>query len=209
MVLYIGVIMNLKDVRLEDLYLDPNNVRLHDERNLDSIKGSLKRFGQQKNIVVDEKGVIIAGNGTYTAAKDLGWKTLKCNITTLEAFEKMAFALADNRTAELAAWDMPALQEQLHHIKDAKLIGFDDDFTAIEEGEETQEVSNTPSQDEKLEKYLKREFFEIKLIYSKANYENITDALDMYLEANSLESYSECIANLLGVQYEHHNLEQL
>jgi len=120
--------VDLKDIPLDQLFLDPNNVRLHDDKNIEAIKGSLKKFGQQKNIVVDKDGIIIAGNGTYTAAKALGWKTLKCNVTTLESYEKMAFALADNRTAELASWDMPKLEEQIKLIEEPELIGFDDDF---------------------------------------------------------------------------------
>jgi hypothetical protein len=139
-----GFGMDIKEIPLEELALDPNNVRLHDDKNLEAIKGSLKKFGQQKNIVVDKDGIIIAGNGTYTAAKALGWKSLVCNVTTLEAFEKMAFALADNRTAELATWDMPKLQEQVALIDDPDLIGFDEDFVKFDD-----DPTSTAEQDEK------------------------------------------------------------
>jgi hypothetical protein len=68
---------------LSSLELDPRNARRHPERNLESIKRSLKRFGQQKPIVVDGDGVIVAGNGTVAAAKALGWKTIDVVRTKL------------------------------------------------------------------------------------------------------------------------------
>ena len=66
--------MNIEETKIEDLHFDPANVRKHDEKNLEAIKSSLLRFGQQKPIVVDGKGIVIAGNGTLTAAKALGWE---------------------------------------------------------------------------------------------------------------------------------------
>ena len=50
-------------VDLDAIHPDPANARVHDKRNLDEIKGSLARFGQQKPIVVDRSGTIRAGNG--------------------------------------------------------------------------------------------------------------------------------------------------
>jgi ParB-like chromosome segregation protein Spo0J len=90
--------MNIETVQIDSIQLDPANVRRHPERNLATIKGSLARFGQQKPIVVDARGIIIAGNGTFEAARALGWT---------------AFAIADNRTSELAEWDGTALADVL------------------------------------------------------------------------------------------------
>src|SRR5690554_4033428 len=85
-----------------DLTADPANVRKHSTRNLEAIKASLKRFGQQKPIVVDGNGVVIAGNGTLEAARSLGWTHIEIVRTELTGSEAVAFAIADNRTAELA-----------------------------------------------------------------------------------------------------------
>ena len=54
--------MNLESVPLSTLSFDPANLRKHGRRNLDAIKASLRRFGQQKPIVVDAKGIVLAGN---------------------------------------------------------------------------------------------------------------------------------------------------
>ena len=95
---------------------DPSNVRTHGGKNLDAIKGSLQRFGQQKPIVVDANGVVVAGNGTLAAAKDLGWKQLSVVRTELKGADATAFAIADNRTAELAEWDWETLGETLRSL---------------------------------------------------------------------------------------------
>lgn len=123
--------MHVEDVSVETLTHDPANVRKHGEENLAAIKASLTRFGQQKPIVVDGKGVVVAGNGTLSAAKALGWKTIKAVRTNLTGAEATAFAIADNRTAELAEWDEASLHAQLAAIaiEDEELLaatGFDE-----------------------------------------------------------------------------------
>jgi site-specific DNA-methyltransferase (adenine-specific) len=97
--------MKFQTIAVADLSLDPSNVRKHSRRNLDAIKASLRKFGQQKPIVVDAKGIVLAGNGTLTAAKELGWTEIQIVRTELAGVEATAFAIADNRTAELAEWD--------------------------------------------------------------------------------------------------------
>jgi len=96
---------------------------------MDAIKGSLRKFGQQKPIVVDAKGIVLAGNGTLRAARELGWSTVNVVRTELTGTEATAFAIADNRSAELAEWD-DKLGEVLTSLKlenfPIQEIGFDD-----------------------------------------------------------------------------------
>ena len=109
--------MKTELAKIKELSSDPANVRKHDDRNLDSIKASLKRFGQQKPIVVDGKGIVVAGNGTLDAAKSLGWKEIQIVRTELVGADAVAYAIADNRTAELAVWDDDALAQTLASLK--------------------------------------------------------------------------------------------
>lgn len=94
---------------ISELSFDPSNARKHSRKNIDAIKGSLAKFGQQKPIVINDKNIVIAGNGTMDAARELGWEHLDCVVTTLQGYEELAYALADNRTAELAEWDSKTL----------------------------------------------------------------------------------------------------
>ncbi len=100
-------------VPIDSLTPDPANVRRHPDNNLEAIKASLKRFGQQKPIVIDSADIIRAGNGTWAAAKALGWRKIWSIKTALAGSDAVAYALADNRTAESAQWDSPALASQL------------------------------------------------------------------------------------------------
>lgn len=96
--------MKVERIPLAELREDPANVRKHGTRNLASIKASLIRYGQQKPIVIDAKNVVRAGNGTLAAARELGWPALDCVRTKLPPRDAQAYAIADNRTAELAEW---------------------------------------------------------------------------------------------------------
>jgi len=125
--------MQIEKVPVGSLVLDPTNARKHDQKNLEAIKGSLAKFGQQKPIVVTADNVVIAGNGTLEAAKALGWEKIDIHRTVLKGAEAMAYALADNRTAELADWDDDILKEQIGALSmdgwDVGDFGFDlDDF---------------------------------------------------------------------------------
>lgn len=95
---------------------DPKNARVHGARNLDSIVASLNRFGQRKPVVATPDGTVIAGNGTLAAATKLGWPTLAVVRVDDDARTAAAYAIADNRTAELAEWDEEVLSDTLRWL---------------------------------------------------------------------------------------------
>ena len=123
--------MKIEVRRIADLTADPENARTHDKKNLDAIASSLEKFGQRKPIVVMPVGTILAGNGTWAAAKQLGWTDIQVSVVPVDwdyATAK-AYALADNRTAELAEWDTSILASQLIELDaegwDISALGFD------------------------------------------------------------------------------------
>jgi ParB-like chromosome segregation protein Spo0J len=104
---------NVEWVPISSLSQDPSNARKHPDRNLEQIKASLRRFGQQKPIVVDATNTVRAGNGTLAAAIALGWTSIAIVRSDLPKTELTAYAIADNRTAELAEWDAQILSATL------------------------------------------------------------------------------------------------
>jgi site-specific DNA-methyltransferase (adenine-specific) len=134
--------MKIQTLQIKDLTPDPQNARQHDEKNLKAIQGSLKEFGQRKPIVITEAGVIVAGNGTVEAAKRLGW--LEIQAVTVPGDwtpeQTKAFALADNRTAELAAWSPEVLASQLVELEAAGFEIEEFGFEKIEVAEEPREI---------------------------------------------------------------------
>jgi ParB-like chromosome segregation protein Spo0J len=109
--------MQIEEVFVDELIPDQDNARKHTVENIEAIKESLRAFGQQKPIVIGEDNTVIAGNGFLMAAKALGWKTINVVRTTLSGPEATAFAIADNRTAELAQWDMYNLRKSLEDME--------------------------------------------------------------------------------------------
>ena len=98
---------------------DPKNAKTHGARNLDAIAESYRAFGQQKPIIIATDRVVVAGNGQLAAAHRLGWTHIARVVTNLSPAAIRAFALADNRTAELAEWDDALLAETLAFLQAA------------------------------------------------------------------------------------------
>lgn len=121
---------------------DAGNARGHKDSSIEAIAASLKRFGQLKPIVV-RNGVVIAGNGSLRAARLLGWSSIAAiNVDHLTAHEAKAFAIADNRTAELSHWNFDVLEIQL---KDLKGLNDDDLLASLGfSGRELLSLTNEP-----------------------------------------------------------------
>lgn len=110
-------VKNIETVPIDSISHDPANVRKRTDKNLDAIKASLRRFGQQKALVVDGNGIVRAGNGTLRAARELGWEEIAIVRTDLVGSEATAFAIADNQSATLSEWNETALAETLEALR--------------------------------------------------------------------------------------------
>lgn len=109
---------------------DPENARGHDARNIRAIADSIKQFGQRIPILVDADLVIRKGNGTWLATKLLQRTHIWAIPLELEGPAKSAFAIADNRTAELAHWEWKIVKDTLQRLEaegqDITELGFAD-----------------------------------------------------------------------------------
>lgn len=119
-------------VPVDSLTPDPNNARRHNKKSIEAVAYSLDRHGQQKPIVADRDRVVRAGNGMLMAAKSLGWRFIACNISDLSGSAATAYALADNRTAELSAFDYEVVSKALQQLAEenpehARQLGWSDD----------------------------------------------------------------------------------
>jgi len=120
----------VETVPLDSLRPDPGNARAHGRDNLAAIRASLERFGQVRPLLVSPDGMIIAGNGTLEAMRSLGWGEARVlRLPWEDAATCRAYAIADNRTAELASWDDETLTGQVGELSAAGLpmaaLGFD------------------------------------------------------------------------------------
>jgi ParB-like chromosome segregation protein Spo0J len=111
--------LNVEIIPIDDLTLDANNARSHNKKNIDAIAKSLQTFGQRKPVVITKDNIVVAGNGTLEAARQIGWKGLSV-VRVPDTWDEdtiKAYALADNRTAELASWNTEILLSQLRELK--------------------------------------------------------------------------------------------
>lgn len=111
---------------------------------------SIKQFGWQQAIVVDENNVIICGHTRWKAAKKLGYKEIPVKVAKgLTQEQVRAYRLADNKTGEIAEWDLSLLDTELSGVADIdmSLFGFelldkdkgetaDDDVPEVKEEEQ-------------------------------------------------------------------------
>ena len=125
----------------KDLIPYANNPRLNDNA-VDAVAASIKEFGFKVPIVVDRENVIINGHTRLKAAHKLGLKQVPCIVADdLTPEQVKAFRLADNKTSELAEWDMDKLDIELGEIPDIDMsaFGFDIEIDDIEEVPEVKE----------------------------------------------------------------------
>ena len=84
---------------------------------VDSVAESIKLFGFKIPIIIDSEGVIVCGHTRIKAARKIGLKSVPCIIADdLTPDQLKAFRLADNKTAELADWDIEKLLAELKDI---------------------------------------------------------------------------------------------
>jgi len=92
---------------MKNIKIDENNYRIHDDRNKELINKSLKEYGAGRSILLDKDGVIIAGNGTYEQAKELGIpvKVIETDGSELIAVQRTDLATEDEARKGLAVMD--------------------------------------------------------------------------------------------------------
>ena len=110
------------------------NPRLNDDA-VEVVAKSIREFGFRQPIVVDEEGVVIIGHTRLKAAKQLGLSEIPVHIARGLSPEKVkALRIADNKTAEIAEWNLELLPIELAELKgmnfDLGLLGFDQDELA-------------------------------------------------------------------------------
>lgn len=120
--------MKVEAKSIDEIKPYENNPRDNDDA-VDAVANSIKEFGWQQPIVVDNEGVIIAGHTRYKAAEKLGLKHVPVVVAdNLTPDQVKAYRLADNKTAELADWDMDLLNDELDQIRNIDMsdFGFDE-----------------------------------------------------------------------------------
>ena len=106
--------------KVADLVAYPHNARQHSHEQVAEIAKSIKQFGFTAPVLIDERGMILAGHGRVMAAQLLDLEQVPVVVIAgLSENDKRAYVLADNRIAEKATWDQPLLIGELQTLKAA------------------------------------------------------------------------------------------
>jgi site-specific DNA-methyltransferase (adenine-specific) len=124
--------------KLSDLKEYENNPR-NNEDAVEAVANSINEFGFKVPIIIDSNNIIIAGHTRYKASHRIGLTEVPCIIADDLTEEQIrAFRLVDNKTSELATWDIEKLNEELADLNlDMSLFGFE--HSIEEKNEETHE----------------------------------------------------------------------
>ena len=121
--------MAIEPVPVKSLRPHPGNARTHSKKQIRQIAESIRQFGFTNPVLIDEHREIIAGHGRVEAAKLLGLDCVPTvRLSHLNAAQRRAYALADNKVALNAGWDQELLAIELQALTDmdfeVELTGF-------------------------------------------------------------------------------------
>lgn len=119
--------LNIVYKKISELKEYDKNPRKNDKA-VEAVANSIQSFGFKVPIIIEPDGTIVAGHTRVKASKKLGIDEVPCIIASdLSPDQLKAFRIADNKTAELADWDLDLLVEELKGIEmDMEQFGFDD-----------------------------------------------------------------------------------
>lgn len=121
--------MKIQNYKLEDIHPYEKNPRINDAA-VDFLVKSIQTYGFINPIIVDKDHVIVAGHTRLLAAQRLGLDTAPVIVATnLTPEQARAYRIADNKSAELAEWNLQLLRDELLAIQedgtDMGTLGFD------------------------------------------------------------------------------------
>jgi len=119
-----------KEVSLNLLKTPEKNTRIHPEKQILEIRRSLRKWGQYKNIVIDDEYLILAGNGLVEAMRAEAIKKAKAVILyDLSENDKKKIMMADNKTAGLGIDNLTNIEQIITDLAgDFDIPGFDDEI---------------------------------------------------------------------------------
>lgn len=127
------------------------NARKHSKKQIRQIADSIRAFGFNAPVLINDCNILLAGHGRVEAAKLLGLAAIPClRLDHLTEEQQRAYLLADNRLAEGATWDEGLLAEELSDLLKVPDLGFEigvigfsvSDVDGLVEGQAPEEPGN-------------------------------------------------------------------
>lgn len=149
--------MQISKIKLKDIVVYDNNAKLHPDWQIEQIKNSIKEFGFNDPIVLDNNNIIIEGHGRYFALKDMGVEDVDCiKLEHMTTNEIKSYRLLHNKINLNTSFDVDKLNADMEYLKsqefDTSLTGFtdielysdDDEYEMLElDDYEDEDIYNT------------------------------------------------------------------
>jgi len=105
------------------------NARVHAKKQIRQIATSIEKFGFTNPVLISDDDEIIAGHGRVEAARLLGMESVPTlRLSHLNAAQRRAYVIADNKLALNAGWDREVLAIELQALVD---LEFDIEVTGF------------------------------------------------------------------------------
>lgn len=110
--------MKIIKVNIDNIKIYKNNAKEHPEWQIEQIKNSIKEFGFNDPIAIDENNVIIEGHGRYIALKELGYIEVDCiKLEHLSEIQKKAYIIAHNKLTMNTDFNFELLEKEINELK--------------------------------------------------------------------------------------------
>jgi len=186
--------MNIQEMEITKIIPYINNPRKN--LNIDKVASSIKEFGFQQPIVIDEENIIIVGHTRFEAAKKLGLEKVPVTIAKLSKNQAKAYRIADNRLNQDASWDTKLLNLEFND-----LIG--DNYNLDHLGFTNDELDNLFLKDEKSsgeelnpDNFPDEEISDVKMVqlfFNKENDEKFRQAIEKIYKKHNIDNISDAV----------------
>lgn len=134
-------------MKIETVYIDEvipyeNNAKVHTKEQIEQIKKSIREFGNNDPIAIDENNVVIEGHGRLIALKELDFNEIEViRLSHLTDEQKKAYILAHNKLTMNTGFDFDVLNIELSSIENIDMSNFG--FTLSFDDEEDQKLPDS------------------------------------------------------------------
>ena len=156
--------MKIEQLEIEKLTPYTENPRNISDDAVEAVAKSIKEFGFNQPLLVDQSGRICVGHTRFLAAKKLKLDKVPVHRKVMTEQEFTAYNIADNKTGEFSSWNKPLLLKNWEKLAEWPKLK---DATGLQSWE-----IETPAPKEKDGKGTKKSKYDesiicVELIYSK------------------------------------------
>ena len=190
-------------VSIHKLTPHPQNPNKHPDNQIGRLAKIIDYQGQRSPVVVcKDTGFIVVGHGRTEAMEKLGWDKVAVNYQTFkDEAQRYAHMTADNAIGEWSSLDLGKINIDFTNLGpglDLELLGLPNFEIDPAINEDFKDEPLTDSQMDKLEKYLDKDFIEVKLFFNKDEYDQFTLNCQKVFDIYNTDNISDVFLRMLN-----------